>query len=151
MSGKAVLERFIEKNPLAVRTHEATQFRRNRERDEKVFARQQLLRLFETPLAVVRRLTPRAMPVAARRVRVMNGFTPVRCALRAAVAGRSESSCSAVGDQLQHAAVFGRDTCSVVVQVRGSVLRAHLTQRGHRRIVRATAGDSGRRRSASLR
>lgn len=115
------------------------QFGWNRERDEEVFARQQLLRLLHTPLAIVRRLTARTMPVASRRVRVMDRVAPVCCTLRATVAGRAEASSSAVGNQLQHATVFGRHAMSIAVDVRGSILRAHVAQREHGRFVRATA------------
>ena len=80
----------------------------------------------------------------------MNGFTPIDCTLLAAVVGRPESSRTAVGNQLQNATVFGRDTCSVMVEVRGSILRAHVTQRGHERFVRTTARNPGRRPDASL-
>ncbi len=73
--------RCVEHRPVThflIGPHKAPQFGRDRERDEEVFTRQQLLRLLHTPLAVVRRLTARAVPVAARSIRVMNGVTPVR-------------------------------------------------------------------------
>ena len=50
-------------------------------------------------------------------------------ALRAAVAGRAESSRLAVGDQLQDTTMFDRHARSVTVDVCGSILRAHIPQR----------------------
>ena len=69
----------------------------------------------------------------------MNGVATVRCTLRALIARRPESSCSAVGDQLQYATMLCRDSCSVVVQVRGSVLRAHITQRDRHDVSRSAS------------
>lgn len=124
---------------ILMRANERSQLPRQREGHQEVVKRQQLCDLFGAPVAVVRGLAVWTVAIAAGCMGVMDGRMSFQLALRAAVADRAESSCSAVCNQLQNATMLGRQVISIRLPVRTSILRANLTQSCERSVLTGTS------------